>query len=140
MAQSREQERSEGEEEAKCERGSPLGHTLPLHAVKTGKRWQTNDDGDHRACCLKAAVWSEASGMETATDGWAHPGWKFSNFPKTTRKCKFKTNTFHCSKNSQTFHDARFQYYEQLSQLGQLQIAKRIHVINLRTYSNLNFL
>jgi hypothetical protein len=46
--------------------------------------------------------------------------------------------TFPSSKNIQTLHGAIFKYFEQLSQLGKLQILNRIHVINSRTDSNLN--
>jgi hypothetical protein len=43
-----------------------------------------------------------------------------------------------CSKYIQTLYAARFQYFEQLSKLGQLQIRNRIHVINSGTQINLN--
>jgi hypothetical protein len=45
-----------------------------------------------------------------------------------TSKCNF--NTFCWSKNTQTLHVAISEYFEYLSQLGQLQIPKTIHVIN----------
>jgi hypothetical protein len=47
---------------------------------------------------------------------------------------------FHCSKNIQTFHGTRFEYFEQHSKLGWLQILNRIHDKNSGTYFNLNFL
>jgi hypothetical protein len=46
---------------------------------------------------------------------------------------------FMYSKNVQTLHAARFEYFEQLSQLGRLQVLNRIHVINSGTQFNLNF-
>jgi hypothetical protein len=53
---------------------------------------------------------------------------------------KFKfTETFPVPTNIQTFHDPSFEHGEQLSQLGQIQIPTRIHVINLGKNSNLNF-
>jgi hypothetical protein len=75
-----------------------------------------------------------------ATDEWAHPVWEFFKFPKTARICKFKTDAFHYSKNTESLHDAIHEYSEQLSQLGQLQILNRIHSINFGTNLNLNFL
>jgi hypothetical protein len=44
---------------------------------------------------------------------------------------------FYCSKNIKTLHGARFEYFEQLSLLGRLQILNRIYVINSGTYCNL---
>jgi hypothetical protein len=43
------------------------------------------------------------------------------------------------SKFFQTLHEASFEHDEQLPQLDQLQIPKRIRVINFRIDSNLNF-
>jgi hypothetical protein len=43
-------------------------------------------------------------------------------------------------KNTQTLHEARFEYSEQISQLDQLQNPNRIHAINFGTDSNLNLL
>jgi hypothetical protein len=47
---------------------------------------------------------------------------------------------FPCLKNIQSLHSARFEYFEQLSQLGRLQILNRIHVVNFGTQFNLNLL
>jgi hypothetical protein len=44
------------------------------------------------------------------------------------------------SKNTQAWLGARFECFEQLSQLGHLQIPNKIHVINFGTDSNLNLL
>jgi hypothetical protein len=60
---------------------------------------------------------------------------KISN---STQTCKFKTEGFLCSKNIQTLHAARFEYFEHLSPLGQLQILNIIYVINSGTQFNLN--
>jgi hypothetical protein len=49
-------------------------------------------------------------------------GHRFPNSPQT---CKIKKETFPCSKNL-----IRIEYFEQLSQLGRLQILIRIHAIN----------
>jgi hypothetical protein len=54
--------------------------------------------------------------------------------------CKFKTDAFHCSKNTQTLDEARFEYFEQLSKLVRLPTPNRICVITFGTDSNLNFL
>jgi hypothetical protein len=50
---------------------------------------------------------------------------------KSIQIIKCNINTFHWSKNTQTLHGAIFESFEQFSQLGQLQIPKRIHFINL---------
>jgi hypothetical protein len=47
---------------------------------------------------------------------------------------------FPYSKNIQTLHVIRFECFEQLSKLGQLQIINGIHVINSRIEFKLNFL
>jgi hypothetical protein len=47
---------------------------------------------------------------------------------------------FSCSKNIQILHGARFVYYEQLSQLGQLQILNRTHGMNSEIEFYLNLL
>jgi hypothetical protein len=47
---------------------------------------------------------------------------------------------FSYSKIIQIFHDARFEYFEQLSQLGRLQILNIIYEINYGTEFNLNLL
>jgi hypothetical protein len=47
---------------------------------------------------------------------------------------------FPSSKNIQTLYGAIFEYSEQLSQLRQLQILNRIHVINFDTNCNLKLL
>jgi hypothetical protein len=39
-------------------------------------------------------------------------------FPNNTQTYKFKKEAFHCSKNIQTLHATRIEYFEQLSQLG----------------------
>jgi hypothetical protein len=39
-------------------------------------------------------------------------------------------DAFLYSKNTQTLHEDIFEYWEQLSQLGPLQIRNRIHAIN----------
>jgi hypothetical protein len=44
------------------------------------------------------------------------------------------------SKNIQTLYGARFEYSEQLSELGPPQTLNIIHVINSRIDSNLNLL
>jgi hypothetical protein len=67
----------------------------------------------------------------------------FKQFPNEFQSfqiLKFKTESFPCSINTQTLYDARFEYFEQLSKLGQLQIPNIIHVINFGTDSNLNIL
>jgi hypothetical protein len=51
---------------------------------------------------------------------------------------KFKIEAFMCSKNIQTLNEAIFEYFKQISQLGQLQILNRIYVINSGTKFNLN--
>jgi hypothetical protein len=53
---------------------------------------------------------------------------------------KFKRKAFPMSKNTQAWLGARFECFEQLSQLGHLQIPNKIHVINFGTDSNLNLL
>jgi hypothetical protein len=40
----------------------------------------------------------------------------------------------------QFFHEARFEYFEQVSQLGRLQVLNRIHGINSGIVFNLNLL
>jgi hypothetical protein len=47
-------------------------------------------------------------------------------------------DVFCCSKNTQSVYESRAEYYEELSQLGWLQIPNRIHAINFGTDSNLN--
>jgi hypothetical protein len=74
---------------------------------------------------------------------WAGPisweKWIFQIF-KVAQTYKFKMEAFLFSKKFQTLHGARIEYFEQLSQLDQLQNPNRIHVINSRTYSNLKLL
>jgi hypothetical protein len=53
---------------------------------------------------------------------------------------KFKMEAFSCSKNIQTLYDARFEYLEQLYQLGRLQIIYIVHAINSTKEFNLNLL
>jgi hypothetical protein len=76
------------------------------------------------------------NGNEPPTGG---PGpakyiFKFSN---STQTCKYKKEAFPYSKNIHSLHAAIFEYLEQLSQLGQLQILNRTHVINSGTQFNL---
>jgi hypothetical protein len=52
---------------------------------------------------------------------------------------KFKIDAMPCSKNTQSLHDARVEYSEQLPKLGQLQIPNKIQVIKFGTKSTLNF-
>jgi hypothetical protein len=54
-------------------------------------------------------------------------------FPNSTQTCKFKKEALSCCKNIQTLHDSRFEYFEQLYQLGRLKILNRIHGINSGT-------
>jgi hypothetical protein len=53
---------------------------------------------------------------------------------------KSNSNALPCFKNIQALHATRFEYFEQLSLLDQLQIPNRIHVINFGAGSNLNLL
>jgi hypothetical protein len=59
-------------------------------------------------------------------------------FPNSTQICKFIKETFAWTKNIKTFHATRFEYFQQLFQLGRLQILNKIHVINSGTEFNLN--
>jgi hypothetical protein len=45
---------------------------------------------------------------------------------------EFNLNAFPCSKNTQTLHEARLEYFEQLSQLGQLHIPKFESYLNFK--------
>jgi hypothetical protein len=53
---------------------------------------------------------------------------------------KSNSNALPCFKNIEALHATRFEYFEQLSPLDQLQIPNRIHVINFGAGSNLNLL
>jgi hypothetical protein len=64
----------------------------------------------------------------------------YPKFPKPTKKCKLKIDTFCCSKNSQILYAARLEVSKQLSLLCWLQIPNIIHVKNPGTDSNLNLL
>jgi hypothetical protein len=101
-------------------------------------------DGKPVAAGWNGVVVSErrrARGLNGAgADEYARPVWRFFQYPKLAQTCKFKTDAFHCSKNTQALHDARFDYLEQTFQLGRLQIPNIIRVINFGTYSNLNIL
>jgi hypothetical protein len=56
----------------------------------------------------------------TGADEQAPPGLKILIFQnsKLAQICKFKIDTFHCYKNSQTLHDARFEYFEKTFSIG----------------------
>jgi hypothetical protein len=64
------------------------------------------------------------------------------DFPiyKIPQSLKSNSNASPWFKNIQTLHAAIFEYFEQLSQLGHLQIPNRIHVKKFGTDSNLNVL
>jgi hypothetical protein len=59
-------------------------------------------------------------------------------FPNSTQNCKFIKEAFPSSKNMQTLQTAIFEYVEELSPLGQLQIPNKIVVINSGTGNNFN--
>jgi hypothetical protein len=61
----------------------------------------------------------------------------FSNFQTPLKQVNSK-KLFRAPKNIQTLHAARFEYFEQLSALGRLQILNSIHGINSGTEFNLN--
>jgi hypothetical protein len=71
---------------------------------------------------------------------WAQPSNRFFQYSSSTQSCKFKSSTFSMSKIIQTLHEARFKYFEQFSQMGQLRIPNRISDIKFGTDSSLNFL
>jgi hypothetical protein len=52
----------------------------------------------------------------------------FSNFQTPLKLANSKRKLSHAPKNIQTLHGAIFEYFEQISQVGQLQILNRIHV------------
>jgi hypothetical protein len=58
---------------------------------------------------------------------------------KSSQTCKFKYTAFSWSTIIQTCDEASFEHIEQVSQLGQLQIPNRSHVINFGTKSTLIF-
>jgi hypothetical protein len=93
--------------------------------------------GDGNPWWLRCERWL-ARGLKV-TDEWIPPCLKIVEYLKSAQTCKFKTDALHCSKNTQTLHEARFEYLEQLSQLAQLQISNRIRVIYFGIDSNLNF-
>jgi hypothetical protein len=64
----------------------------------------------------------------------------FFQFTKMAQNLKSNSNAFAWFKNIQTLHVFRFEYFEQLSKLGELQIPNRIHVIKFGIDSNLNLL
>jgi hypothetical protein len=66
---------------------------------------------------------------------WAPPELKIFYYSNSAQTSKLKNKTFAMSKNTQILYDAIFEYFEQLSQLGQLQNL-RIDVINSGTKSN----
>jgi hypothetical protein len=57
----------------------------------------------------------------------------FFQYLKATETCKFKLNALPMSKNIQTWHEALFEHYEQLSPLDQLQIPNASQLINFGT-------
>jgi hypothetical protein len=61
-------------------------------------------------------------------------------YSKSAQTLKFKMRALLMSKNTQTWHGARFEYFEQLSQSGWLQIPNKIHIIILWIDLNLNLL
>jgi hypothetical protein len=50
------------------------------------------------------------------------PALKFVQYSKSAQTCKFKFSAFPRTKNIQNMHEARFEYFETLSPLGQLKI------------------
>jgi hypothetical protein len=63
----------------------------------------------------------------------------FPDFPKPVQICKFKTDAFRTSKNSQILHEAILEHYTQRSQLCRLQIPNKNHAKNLGTDSIFEF-
>jgi hypothetical protein len=64
----------------------------------------------------------------------------FFQLIKFSSNWKFNLKALPSFKNTQTLHETRFEYFEHLSQLGQLPIPNIHHVINFGTDSNLNLL
>jgi hypothetical protein len=62
----------------------------------------------------------------------------FSNFQTPVKLQNSKRKPFLAPKKIQTLHASRYEYFEQVSQLGQLQNLNKIHAINSGTYFNLN--
>jgi hypothetical protein len=71
--------------------------------------------------------------------GGPHTVCFFSRLTKIGSNFKIKMNALNCSKNSQDLHEARLDYYEQLSQLCGHQNPYINHVKIPGTDSNLNF-
>jgi hypothetical protein len=65
------------------------------------------------------------------TGQWAPPDFKIFYYSNSAQTRKFKKKTFLPSKNTQILHDVRFEYFEQLSQLGQLHISTDFDEQNL---------
>jgi hypothetical protein len=79
-----------------------------------------------------------AHSLNAGTNKWALFGLNIfqTNF-NPFQTFKFNADVFPCSKNIQTLHEDIFEYFEQLSQLGRLQIPNQIHAIYFGTDSNL---
>jgi hypothetical protein len=100
----------------------------------------TVGNDNHGAPDMKAGKRSEGARSKRALTGEPAQFGDFPNLKKIVQICKFKTDTFLCSKNIETLYGPRSEYSKQCSQLGQLQIPNRMHAIKFRTYSNSNFL
>jgi hypothetical protein len=56
--------------------------------------------------------------MKWAADKWVQPNLNFLPIFKLSKTYKFKMEAFPFFENIETLCDARFEYFEQLSQLG----------------------
>jgi hypothetical protein len=100
-------------------------------AVTIGGNWEQSGTWDW----LTIPGGQNGNGPLTGGPGPVKSIFKFSN---STQNCKFKKEAFPCPKNIKTLYMARLEYFEQLSQLGRVQILNRNHVINSGTEFNLN--
>jgi hypothetical protein len=112
------------------------GEGNPRGTVTTGGHWhraRPPEIGATRGTGRPSLVVNR----KRAADLWPRPVKYIFKYLNSTQMYKSKREAFLCSKNIQTLYAARFQYFQQLSQLGRLQSLNRIYVINSGTYFNL---
>jgi hypothetical protein len=95
---------------------------LAAATMGAAKQWWPQSEG--RRCS-----WAPLFGQGHQPMGTARFHY-FLNYPKLVETCTIKMDALSCPKNSQCFHEARSEYFEQLSQLFWLQIPNRDKVKN----------
>jgi hypothetical protein len=82
---------------------------LAAATMGAAKRWWPQSEGRRRG-------WAPLFGQGHQPMGTARFHY-FLNYPKLVETCTIKMDALSCPKNSQCFHGARSEYFEQLSQL-----------------------